>query len=141
MTVLQMAAALRRDRQRRRGSCPRGSCWARGIRTGSFLQRDRPGRGACCPARRRAGSTAMLEGVIESGTGSRASVPGYRIAGKSGTAQMAVAGGYSDTDYMASFGGFGPVGAPRLVALVVIDSPRGRGVTAARSRHRSSAGS
>jgi cell division protein FtsI (penicillin-binding protein 3) len=69
---------------------------------------------------------AMLEGVIESGTGTRASVAGYRIAGKSGTAQMKGSGkSYSESDFMASFGGFGPVGAPRLAGLVVLNSPRG----------------
>jgi hypothetical protein len=52
-------------------------------------------------------------------------VPGFRLAGKSGTAQKAVPGGYSEDEYMASFGGFGPSHAPRLVALVVLDSPRG----------------
>jgi membrane peptidoglycan carboxypeptidase len=68
----------------------------------------------------------MMEGVVEEGTGERAAVTNYRIAGKSGTAQKAIGGAYSPTDYMASFGGFGPLGGrPRLVALVVLDSPRG----------------
>ena len=67
----------------------------------------------------------MMEGVVEDGTGARAAVPGYRIAGKSGTAQIAVDGKYSETDYMASFGGFGPAHDPRVVGLVVLDSPRG----------------
>ncbi|HKQ62738.1 MAG TPA: penicillin-binding transpeptidase domain-containing protein [Candidatus Polarisedimenticolaceae bacterium] len=68
----------------------------------------------------------MLATVVDSGTGSRAAVPGYRVAGKSGTAQKAVTGrGYSADDYIASFGGFGPVRAPRLVGLVVLDSPAG----------------
>jgi cell division protein FtsI (penicillin-binding protein 3) len=71
--------------------------------------------------------SSMLVSVIESGTGTRAAVPGYRIAGKSGTAQMKGKGeGYSETDYMASFGGFGPANDPRLAALVVLDSPRGK---------------
>jgi cell division protein FtsI/penicillin-binding protein 2 len=68
----------------------------------------------------------MLELVIASGTGRRAAVPSYRLAGKSGTAQIAIkGGGYSDTDYTASFGGFGPSRSPRLVGLVVLDSPLG----------------
>ena len=67
-----------------------------------------------------------MEEVINGGTGKRAGVPGYRMAGKTGTAQKAVAsGGYSETEYMASFGGFGPAHSPRLVSLVVLDSPRG----------------
>ena len=68
--------------------------------------------------------TSMLEGVISSGTGRRAEVPGYRLAGKSGTAQKIVDGRYSETEYVASFGGFGPVRSPRIVGLVVLDSPR-----------------
>lgn len=69
--------------------------------------------------------TAMMEGVVLRGSGTRARLPGYRIAGKSGTARKLVGGRYSDTDYIASFGGFAPASAPRLVALVVIDTPRG----------------
>jgi cell division protein FtsI/penicillin-binding protein 2 len=69
--------------------------------------------------------TAMMEGVVLRGSGTRARVPGYRIAGKSGTARKIVGGRYSDTDYVASFGGFAPASAPRLVALVVLDTPRG----------------
>lgn len=69
--------------------------------------------------------TAMMEGVVLRGSGTRARVPGYRIAGKSGTARKLVGGHYSDTDYVASFGGFAPASAPRLVALVVLDTPQG----------------
>jgi cell division protein FtsI/penicillin-binding protein 2 len=68
--------------------------------------------------------SAMLEGVVAVGTGRRAQIPGYRLAGKSGTAQKIVDGAYSATEYVASFGGYGPVLSPRLVALVVLDSPR-----------------
>ena len=68
---------------------------------------------------------SMLESVIADGTGKRAAIPGYRLAGKSGTAQKVVNGGYSETEFVASFGGFGPVDAPRLVGLVVLDTPRG----------------
>ena len=70
--------------------------------------------------------TGMLEGVIHRGTGSRAAVAGHALAGKTGTAQKAMpVGGYSPTDYVASFGGFGPVRAPRLAAMIVLDSPKG----------------
>jgi cell division protein FtsI/penicillin-binding protein 2 len=67
----------------------------------------------------------MLEGVVEHGTGRRAAVEGYRVAGKSGTAQRPVKGGYSEDAVVASFGGYAPAGDPRLVLLVVVDSPRG----------------
>jgi cell division protein FtsI (penicillin-binding protein 3) len=67
--------------------------------------------------------STMLEGVVARGTGRGAAIAGYRLAGKSGTAQKAVDGGYSDTEYFASFVGFGPVTTPRLVGLVVLDTP------------------
>jgi len=69
--------------------------------------------------------SSLLEGVVIRGTGTAASVPGYRIAGKTGTAQKVVGGTYSDTEYVASFGGYGPVRDPQIVGIVVLDSPRG----------------
>jgi cell division protein FtsI/penicillin-binding protein 2 len=68
---------------------------------------------------------SILEGVIVRGTGGAAAVPGYRIAGKTGTAQKFVGGSYSDSLYVASFGGFGSVRSPRVAGIVVLDSPRG----------------
>lgn len=66
----------------------------------------------------------MLEGVVVRGTGRPASVPGYRIAGKTGTARKNVPGrGYAPDRFVASFAGFGPVGRARLAGLVVLDSP------------------
>ena len=69
----------------------------------------------------------MLEEVVEKGSGSAARLPGYRVAGKSGTAQKSVPGkrGYHPTDYFASFVGFAPASDPALVVLVALDSPRG----------------
>lgn len=69
--------------------------------------------------------TDMMEGVVAKGTGTSALGSGYRLAGKSGTAQKPTPGGYSPDDYVASFGGFGPLPEPRLACLVVIDSPTG----------------
>jgi cell division protein FtsI (penicillin-binding protein 3) len=67
----------------------------------------------------------MLVGVTEEGgTGKRASVPGYSIGGKTGTAQKAVHGGYSSTDYYASFVGFVPAHAPVFSVLVSVERPR-----------------
>jgi cell division protein FtsI (penicillin-binding protein 3) len=69
--------------------------------------------------------TSMLESVVvaEGATGKRAAIPGYRVAGKTGTAQEAAAGGYSTDRYFAVFGGVAPATNPRLAALVVIDDP------------------
>jgi cell division protein FtsI/penicillin-binding protein 2 len=67
----------------------------------------------------------MLREVVEEGSGTAAQVPGYRIAGKTGTAAKPEGGGYSDYRYVASFVGFVPAGDPRLVILVTVDEPRG----------------
>lgn len=61
--------------------------------------------------------------VLEGGTGTKASVPGYKVAGKTGTAKKAVKGGYSDDRYMAVFAGMVPATQPRLVMVVTIDEP------------------
>jgi cell division protein FtsI (penicillin-binding protein 3) len=68
----------------------------------------------------------ILVGVVERGTGKRAFIPGYRVAGKTGTAEKAKpGGGYSKTDFIASFVGFVPAERPELTALVLLDSPSG----------------
>jgi cell division protein FtsI (penicillin-binding protein 3) len=68
----------------------------------------------------------MLRDVVEEGSGTAAQVPGYRIAGKTGTAAKPdETGGYSDNRYVASFVGFVPATKPRLVILVTVDEPRG----------------
>jgi cell division protein FtsI (penicillin-binding protein 3) len=66
----------------------------------------------------------MLEGVLEpGGTASAVSVPGYVLAGKTGTAQKVENGTYSNTDYVASFVGFAPAQRPKLLVAVVVDQP------------------
>jgi cell division protein FtsI/penicillin-binding protein 2 len=53
------------------------------------------------------------------------SVPGYTLAGKTGTSQVAVDGGYSKTQFIASFVGFAPAANPRLLVVVVVNQPQG----------------
>jgi cell division protein FtsI (penicillin-binding protein 3) len=68
----------------------------------------------------------MLEGVLAAGgTASEVSVPGYTLAGKTGTAQVAENGGYSETKFVASFIGFAPAKDPRLLVAVIVDQPQG----------------
>jgi cell division protein FtsI/penicillin-binding protein 2 len=67
----------------------------------------------------------MLGTVVEDGgTGFKASICGYSVAGKTGTAQKPVPGGYSTTDYDASFVGFFPAHDPQVEVMIVVDSPR-----------------
>jgi cell division protein FtsI (penicillin-binding protein 3) len=67
----------------------------------------------------------MLEQVVVGGTGKRAAVVGYRVAGKTGTAWKSFAGGYSTDKYMATFAGLVPASHPRLATVIVIDEPSG----------------
>ncbi|VEG90544.1 peptidoglycan D,D-transpeptidase FtsI family protein [Legionella spiritensis] len=67
---------------------------------------------------------AMLEAVLgNEGTGKQARIPGYRVAGKTGTARIAGKNGYEVNRHMASFAGIAPVSDPRLVVAVVIHEP------------------
>ncbi len=66
---------------------------------------------------------AMLEQVVVEGTGIKAQVPGYRAAGKTGTAQMAVNGTFDDDHHTAWFAGFLPMPDPRWVIVVAIENP------------------
>ncbi|NKC16143.1 MAG: penicillin-binding protein 2 [Gammaproteobacteria bacterium] len=92
------------------------------------LQRvDRPGK------RRRVLSEdvalavrTMMEGVVgPGGTAGKAAIPGYRVAGKTGTVRKPIAGGYSEDRFTALFAGLAPASKPRLVGVVVIDEPGG----------------
>ena len=98
--------------------------------------RDGTGRltSAAAPAKRRVISAdvaaqlrTMLEGVIsDQGTAPLAAIPGYRVAGKTGTAQRVVMGRY-DGSYTSSFVGFAPADAPRLVTAVVLQGTGAKG--------------
>jgi cell division protein FtsI (penicillin-binding protein 3) len=67
--------------------------------------------------------TAIMEGVVEHGTGTAAALPGYTVAGKTGTASKILDGAYSKSDYNVSFVGFVPSRNPVLAMVVVVDSP------------------
>jgi len=68
----------------------------------------------------------MLEGVLApGGTASEVSVPGYTLAGKTGTAEVAEDGGYSETKFVASFIGFAPAQDPKFLAAIIVDQPQG----------------
>jgi len=78
----------------------------------------------------------MLEGVLgPGGTAQEASIPGYRLAGKTGTAEKPdEQGGYSESKFVSSFIGYAPARDPRLLVAVVVDEPKGEiygGVVAA----------
>lgn len=68
----------------------------------------------------------MMEMAVgPGGTAPRAAVPGYRVAGKTGTAHKPEAGGYAENKYVSSFVGFGPVSDPRFIVAVMLDEPGG----------------
>ncbi len=75
---------------------------------------------------------AMMEAVLgKDGTGKSARVPGYRVAGKTGTARVAGKNGYKDRRYTSSFMGIAPVSNPRFAVVVIIHEPSRNGYYAA----------
>ena len=70
---------------------------------------------------------SMLESVCQAGTGKAAQVPGYRVAGKTGTARIAGKNGYEAHRHIGSFVGIAPVSNPRLVVAVIIHEPTKNG--------------
>ena len=69
----------------------------------------------------------VLKSVVKTGTGKKAAIEGFDVAGKTGTAQKynTETGSYSKTEFISSFIGFAPADSPRLVILVMIDNPKG----------------
>lgn len=78
--------------------------------------------------------TEIMTAVADRGTARRAQVPGYKVAGKTGTAEKLIDGRYSHRDHNASFVGFVPADAPRLAMLVMIDTPRSAMINGIRQR-------
>jgi cell division protein FtsI (penicillin-binding protein 3) len=97
------------------------------MRPVSLIALDQPAEGEQILAKDTAIAVrSMLEEVVRpGGTGTKASVPGYRVAGKTGTAWKFAAGGYSEDKYISIFAGLAPASNPRLAAVVVIDEPGG----------------
>lgn len=67
----------------------------------------------------------ILEKVVSEGTGNKAYIEGYRVAGKTGTAEVVGDGGYVHQKYVASFAGFAPADNPRISILVMVAEPKG----------------
>ncbi len=67
----------------------------------------------------------LMEGVVSEGTGSNAYVPGYRVAGKTGTAQKIIDGRYAPGKYIGSFVAVAPADDPKIAVLVIVDEPQG----------------
>ena len=65
----------------------------------------------------------LEEAVGPDGTAPQARVPGYRVAGKTGTVKKSTAGGYSSNQYLAVFAGMAPASDPRFVMVVMVDDP------------------
>ena len=68
----------------------------------------------------------IMVGVVERGNSGKAAIPGFSVAGKTGTAQKAGMGGYMPGHHVPNFVGFAPADAPRCVAVVVLEEPQGK---------------
>jgi cell division protein FtsI (penicillin-binding protein 3) len=120
VTPVQMVAAY--------GALSNGGVWVQ-----PHLVRRVGDEAAPPPARRRVVPRGvsehvlrMLQGVVREGSGYRAAVPGYEVAGKTGTAEKPDERGYGTGRYVASFVGIVPATAPRLAILVLVDEPQGQ---------------
>ncbi len=94
------------------------------LKVGGHRVRAAPGRRVVSRSTARK-VMAMLRDVVIQGTGTEAAIPGYTVAGKTGTANKPTAHGYSTSRYVASFVGIVPARNPRLVVMVMVDEPHG----------------
>ncbi|MBU2965195.1 penicillin-binding transpeptidase domain-containing protein [Amphritea sp. 2_MG-2023] len=98
------------------------------VRHVSLLKLDRPESGTRVMPKKVADAILrMMETVTQSGgTGRRAAIEGYRVAGKTGTVHKVGVNGYADDQYMSIFAGVAPVDNPAIVAVVMVDNPKGQ---------------
>lgn len=93
----------------------------------SLLRQDKPQSHQVIPPKIAREVLEMMETVTQKGgSGTRARIPGYRVAGKTGTTHKVGSSGQYTSQYRAFFAGIAPVSDPRLIAVVVVDNPRGR---------------
>ena len=119
VTPVQVAAAY--------GAVANGGVWVQPhlVDHVQGLRRTRPLTSRVVSPALAAQLNAMLQNVVLEGTGTLAAVPGYKVAGKTGTAQVPDGhGGYAQGRYVASFVGMVPASNPRLVVLVVVNEPK-----------------
>ena len=112
----------RRERRRAAGA-PAPS--APSIRDGRRTERPRRVIRQAIAPETAAELTGIMEAVVERGTARAARIPGYAVAGKTGTAEKLIDGRYSNVDHNATFVGFAPARAPLFAMAVMIDTPRG----------------
>ncbi len=95
---------------------------------GNFISREKPNPKRMISAKTANIIRGVLEGVVKNGTGQKAWVPGYSVAGKTGTAQVVdeALKRYSNDRFVASFIGFAPSDDPKIVCLVLLDIPKGK---------------
>lgn len=92
---------------------------------GKIISRDKSNSGRQVISESTANTIKMmLRSVVVNGSGQRAEIAGFPVGGKTGTAQIPVAGGYSEDDMVVSFLGFAPIDDPQIVALVAIFEPQ-----------------
>lgn len=98
------------------------------LRPVSLLKLDRPESATRVMPKKVADEILqMMETVTQTGgTGRRAAIEGYRVAGKTGTVHKVGANGYAEDQYMSIFAGIAPVDNPEIVAVVMVDNPKGQ---------------
>lgn len=124
VTPLQMAVAY--------GAAANGGAWVRPhlikgrVRDDGTIEEVTAERRRVCSPETAHLLCSYLENVVVEGTGGNAKIPGYRVGGKTGTAQKPIPGiGFRSGKYIASFIGVMPIDKPQMVIIAVVDEPKG----------------